>query len=72
MTRGRELRGRGGARQEKGEKIEAEVGVGIRVKKRACTNIRSFYDNRQDNINIRRLESARLCARRAYQFEDLK
>jgi hypothetical protein len=62
------MRGRGGARLERGEKIEVEVGM--RVKKRACTSIRSFYDNRQDNI--RRLESARLCARRAYQFEDPK
>jgi hypothetical protein len=70
MTSGRESRGRGGARRERGEKVEADVEVGIREKKRACTNIRSFYDNRQNSI--RRLESARLCARRAYQFEDLK
>jgi hypothetical protein len=52
---------------ERGEKIEE---VGMRVKRRACTNIRPFYDNRQDNI--RRLESARLFLRRAYRFEDLK
>jgi hypothetical protein len=39
----------GGAGRMKGEKIEVEVEVGMRVKKRACTNIRSFYDNRQDN-----------------------
>jgi len=53
-----------------GEGRENRGGGGDAGEETACMNIRPFYDNRKDNI--RRLESARLWAKSAYQFEDLK
>ena len=57
MTRERESRGQGGARQERGGKIEAEVGVGTRGEETGLHE-HTILLRQPEGTNIRRLESA--------------